>query len=92
MVTIPTTITAAWINSLDDRQRIELARSDWARRFQAWVKSHVTFLWWRRLSPLGVPVVNNGSAFFLGLGDRLFAVTAAHVLDGYRREKSISRM
>ena len=58
---------------------------------QAWVASHVTWLMWTHETALGRRM-KNGSAFFLFLGDRVFAVTAAHVYRGYLESKRLGRI
>lgn len=57
----------------------------------AMATSHVTFLYWNRRTLLGTIASNNGSVFFIDNGEDVFAVTAAHVIDGYLEEKSKSR-
>ena len=48
-----------------------------------WAGSHVSYIWFIERMLFGRSRVRNGSIFFLGIGERLLAVTAAHVLDGY---------
>lgn len=86
----PEIVSSAWLNSLTPNQRIEFLKSGWAAKMHAWVSSHVCWLSWQRRTLLGTTSVNNGSAFFLDTGDRLFGVTAAHVIDGYVAEKARS--
>lgn len=55
-----------------------------------WAASHVTFLCWNRRTLVGTRAINSATVFFLRLDDRLFAVTAGHVLDGYQEAKAKS--
>lgn len=52
-----------------------------------WAGSHVTYIWFVEKMLFGRSRIRNGSIFFIGCGERLFAVTAAHVLDGYLAAK-----
>jgi hypothetical protein len=80
-------ITAAWLNGLSEVQRAKFLRGDWMRRMQGWAGNHTTFLRWTRRTLLGTQSVSNGSVFFLRFRDKLFAVTAAHVYEGYLADK-----
>jgi hypothetical protein len=84
----PAQITAEWLNNLSAAHRAEFLQGDWARWMHGWAASHATFLRWTRRTLLGTQKVSNGSIFFLSFGDKLFAVTAAHVYEGYLRDKS----
>lgn len=42
-------------------------------------------LYWLGLNPDGTPYTRNGTAFFLQTKDALFGVTAAHVIEGWRK-------
>lgn len=83
----PPHITAEWLNRLSVEERARFLQGDWSRRMQDWAASHTTFLRWTRRTLLGTPKVSNGSVFFLRFGDNLFAVTAAHVYEGYLADK-----
>jgi hypothetical protein len=83
----PNQITASWLNSLSESQRAEFLRGEWARGMQKWAASHTAFFRWTRRTLLGTLKVNSGSVFFLQLHDRLLAVTAAHVYEGYLADK-----
>jgi hypothetical protein len=88
---VPQPVTAAWLNSLSDADKIEFARSDWVTQLHRRASQHVTFLCWNRLSLLGTRVISNASVFFLAHGGRTFAVTASHVYDAFVAAKTISR-
>lgn len=83
----PRIITADWLNGLLREERATFLRGDWARQMQAWAASHTTFLRWTRRTLLHTISVNNGTMFFLRLGDKLFGVTAAHVYNEYIAHK-----
>jgi hypothetical protein len=51
-----------------------------------WAASYVTYFRWATPTISG-PRITNGSVFFLDLGGRLLAVTAAHVYHGYLAAK-----
>jgi hypothetical protein len=59
-----------------------------------WAANHVSYFWWMRRSLVGTPTCNNGSIFFISIGDVLFGVTAAHVYQGFlqARQKSPGRI
>jgi hypothetical protein len=78
----PERITAAWLNSLNPDDRIAVLQGPFGRRMHAWAGSHVAVFRWATPSMIG-PRIRNGSSFFLDLGGRLLAVTAAHVYRGY---------
>jgi hypothetical protein len=86
----PAQITANWLNSMSVSQRAEFLRGGWAHSMQEWAASHTTFIRWTRRTLLGTQKVSNGSVFFLRLRDKLFAVTAAHVYEGYLADKKKS--
>src|SRR6266700_777545 len=83
----PDKVTGGWLNSLSHEQRIEFLQGGFERRMHMWAGSHVTYIWFVERMLFGRSRIRNGSIFFLGIGERLFAVTAAHVLDGYLAAK-----
>lgn len=87
-VVMPPRLTGAWLNGLSPEERIEVLRGSFGQRMHAWAASHVTFFWWARRSLFGRSIVRNGSVFFLIIGERLFAVTAAHVYHGFLAAKA----
>jgi hypothetical protein len=87
----PARITAAWLNGLSVAQRAEFLQGAWMQSMHDWATSHITFIRWTRRRVLGIPDVRNGTVFFLRLEDNLFAVTAAHVYEGYLEDKGAQR-
>jgi hypothetical protein len=87
---IPEQITGAWLNGLSPEQRIEVLRGPFGRRMHTWAGSHVTYIRWAATSPFGTRI-RNGSMFFLDLGGRLLAITAAHVYREYLSTKRRNR-
>lgn len=83
-------ITASWLNGLTVDQRKELLGGRWSAQMHQWAASHVTYIFWTRRTLLGTLALRSASAFFLDFGDRVFAVTAAHVYEAYLRDKRIS--
>lgn len=90
MIDLPERITGAWLNSLSIEQRIEVLRGPFGRRMHTWAGSHVTFIRWTVATMFG-PKINNGSIFFLDVGGKLLAVTAAHVFREYLSAKRKAR-
>jgi hypothetical protein len=88
---VPDQITGGWLNSLPPEQRIDFLQDGFARRMHMWAGSHVSYFWFVERMLFGRSRIRNGSIFFLGIGERLFAVTAAHVFDGYIAAKRKSR-
>ena len=86
-IRVPDTITAAWLNGLSEKERGEFLQGAWSRLMHARALSHVTYLFWNRRSLLGTLATNNGSAFFVDTGSRIFGVTAEHVVQGYLNDK-----
>jgi hypothetical protein len=82
MIDLPSKITGAWLNALSPADRIEVLRGSFGRRIHTWAASHVTYIRWATTSLFGTKITN-GSIFFLMIGERLFAITARHVYDGY---------
>lgn len=85
------TITAAALNALTVEQRIEVLRGPFGRQMHAWAGSYVTFFRWARQSSLTRSVsgttIRNGSVFFIDIGGKLLAITAAHVYRGFLESK-----
>jgi hypothetical protein len=84
---VPDQVTGGWLNSLPPERRIKFLQDGFGHRMNMWAAGHVSCIWFMERMLFGRSRVRNGSIFFLGLGDRLFAVTAAHVFDGYLAAK-----
>jgi hypothetical protein len=84
---VPEEVTGAWLNALTVDQRIKFLQSGFAKRLHTWAGTHVGYLWFAEKMMFGRSRIRNGSVFFLGIGDKLFAVTAAHVFQGYLAAK-----
>jgi hypothetical protein len=80
-------VTGGWLNSLSPEQRIKFLQGGFGLRMHVWAGTHVTYFWFVEKMLFGRSRIRNGSVFFLGIGEHLFAVTAAHVLDGYLAAK-----
>lgn len=80
-------VTAGWLNSLAPEERIKFLQAGFVRRLHAWAGDHVCYFWFFERMLFGHSRPRNGSVFFLGIDESLFAVTAAHVLDGYLAAK-----
>lgn len=87
---MPERISGRWLNELSVEQRAEVLRGPCGQRMHGWAASYVTFVRWTTETASGIRV-NNGSIFFLDLGSRLLAVTAAHVYHGYISAKYNTR-
>jgi hypothetical protein len=83
MADMPEKVRAAWLNGLTPEQRIEVLRRLFGPRMHRWAASYVTNI--RYATTFGI---NNGSIFFLDLGGRLLAITAAHVYRDYLSKKA----
>ncbi len=90
MIEIPNRITAAWLNSLDQSERIEIIKGPFGQLLHRWAGEHVTFIRWAYSPLYGTTRYRNGSMFFLDLGGEFIGVTAAHVYRGYLESKPIN--
>lgn len=90
MVDVPANITAAWLKSLSDEERAEFLRSGWPTKMHQWAQSHVAYVMWNRRTLIGTLDTKSASIFFLDFGENVYAVTAAHVYDGYLDAKAKS--
>jgi hypothetical protein len=86
----PNLATAGWLNSLAPQERIKFLQAGFARRLHTWAGDHVSYFWFFERMLFGRSRPRNGSVFFLGIDESLFAITAAHVLDGYLAAKQKS--
>jgi hypothetical protein len=91
VIELPERITGAWLNALSPEQKIAVLRGPFGQRMHMRAGSHVTYIRWARESVLGIAAYSNGSVFFIDVGGSLFAVTAAHVYEGYLKARKNSR-
>jgi hypothetical protein len=88
LIDLPPKITAQWLNSLSEQERVSVLRSGWAEKMDQWALSHVSYVLWNRRTLLGILDTHSASAFFLDFGENVYVVTAAHVYDGYLKDKA----
>lgn len=69
-----------------DRAKVEaLFKSGLGKAEGEFIASMVTPIYWYRQAERGIEV-RNGSVFFIDCGEGCIAVTAAHVIEGYRQD------
>jgi hypothetical protein len=84
--------TAKSLNAMSDAEKIEFARSPFAKQLHLTAGRHVTTFRWSYIhATLGTKRLRNGSAFFVDIGGRIIAVTAAHVYRLYLKGKQMAR-
>jgi hypothetical protein len=84
--------TARALNAMTDLEKIEFARSPFVKQLHMTAGSHVTTFGWSYVhATLGTQRWRNGSAFFIDIGGRIIAVTAAHVFRSYLKGKEMAR-
>jgi hypothetical protein len=85
-------LTAKALNAMTDLEKIEFARSPFVKQWQVIAGTHVTTFRWSYVhATLGTQRLRNGSAFFIDIGGRTIAVTAAHVYRLYLEGKQMAR-
>ncbi len=90
----PHPYTPEWLNSLSEEQRQSPELKEFWRRMHQTGGEHVSWLFWRYESNiLKTPLLPaQGSIFFLDCGRGPFAVTAAHVYEGFLEHCSAYRV
>lgn len=84
--------TARALNAMTDLEKIEFARGPFAKQLHRTAATYVTTFRWSYIhATLGTQRWRNGSAFFIDIGGRIIAITAAHVYRLYLNGKQVAR-